>query len=31
LVDAGNSAGTDCFYTEIRDAMNVLGVTIIAY
>lgn len=30
LIDAGNGAGTDCFYTEIRDAMNVLGVTIIA-
>jgi len=31
LIDAGNAAGTDCLYTEIGDAMNVLGVTIIAY
>jgi hypothetical protein len=30
LVEGGNNNGSDCYYTEIRDAMNVLGVSIIA-
>ena len=29
LNESGNTYGDDCFYTEIRDAMNVLGVTLI--